>query len=58
MKTLALFFPKAYSVEGLGFMHIYVPLVLLPGGCLRFLFLFLHSLIGLSGTEHQDMGGG
>lgn len=44
MKTLALFFPKAYSVEGLGFMHIYVPLALLPGGCLGFLFFFLHSL--------------
>lgn len=58
MKTLALFFPKAYSVEGLGFMHIYVPLALLPGGCLRFLFFFLHSLIGLSGTEHQDTRGG
>lgn len=37
-------------------MHIYVPLALL-GGCLRFLFFFLRSLIGLSGTGYQDTGG-
>lgn len=57
MKTLAVFFPKAYSVESLGFMHIYVPLALLLGGCLHFLFCFLRSLIGLLGTGYQDIGG-